>query len=247
MAADNYAKCLQKVLEYEGGYVNHPRDPGGETNYGVTVKVARAHGYTGPMRSIPMSVVREIYRKGYWNTVMGDRLAVGVDLAVFDFGVNSGPARAMRYLKSAAGGSNIQTIRNLCAARLGFVRALGTFATFGKGWTRRIVDVEATGIKMALSTANSPAVVSDALKSEAKKAQTATKRDATVSGGTATAGGASQAPESPAQVDWSAFDFSALAGFCVAAIVVLAVVYFARRAYINHERAKAYEAAAKET
>jgi lysozyme family protein len=69
--------------------VNNPKDPGGETNYGITKATARSHGYTGNMHDIPMSVVERIYRESYWKGC--DALPAGVDLCVFDFAVNSGP------------------------------------------------------------------------------------------------------------------------------------------------------------
>jgi lysozyme family protein len=162
----NFETALKHVLIDEGGYVNHPKDPGGETNYGITKRTARAHGYTGSMRSIPMSVVRTIYRKSYWDRVNGDALPAGVDYAVFDFAVNSGPGRAIPFLQRAVGvpsdgqigpvtldavtrkGSEA-VIKRLCQSRLAWLKKLKTWRTFGRGWERRVVAVERDALAMA--------------------------------------------------------------------------------------------------
>jgi lysozyme family protein len=151
MAASNYAACLTKILRYEGGYVNDPHDPGGETNYGITVAVARANGYQGSMRSIPMDLVKSIYRKRYWDVVHGDSLPAGLDLCVFDYAVNSGPGRANPLLTqvNAVGGSTADRINRYCAARLAFLQRLATWSRYGKGWSSRVADVKATALKMA--------------------------------------------------------------------------------------------------
>lgn len=161
----NFETALKHVLIDEGGYVNHPKDPGGETNYGITKRTARAHGYTGSMRSIPMSVVRTIYRKSYWDRVNGDALPAGVDYAVFDFCVNSGPGRAIPFLQRVVGvkqNGSIgpitlaavdrvgprEAIQRLCANRLAWLKTLGTWRTFGKGWGRRVAGVEREALAM---------------------------------------------------------------------------------------------------
>lgn len=158
MAAANYGACLKEILKHEGGYVNDPRDPGGETNYGITVAVARAFGYDGPMKTIPMSLVEKIYRESYWNTpyYKCDALASGVDLAVFDFGINSGPARAVKGLKASIGGDSADTIARICEYRMKFLQGLRTWPTFGRGWTRRVDNVRAVSLKLAGGAAPPP-------------------------------------------------------------------------------------------
>lgn len=244
----NYAVCLKEILKHEGGYVNHPSDPGGETNYGITKATAKANGYTGSMRSIPMSVVERIYAGKFWNTpyYTGDTLAAGVDLATFDFGVNSGPSRAGSYLKKATGGSAAETVKKLCALRLSFMRALKIWATFGKGWTTRVAQVEAKGVKMALEAAGKkPEEVTKDLQQEQKQAETKRNNSAKGAGG-ATAGGgaATQVPSTP---DVSAFDWHTLLyvglGVAVVAVVIICVV----KSIQHHQRAAAYAAVAKET
>ncbi len=164
MAASNFRRSLSLVLAHEGGYVNHPRDPGGATNKGVTQAVYDAfrkyHNLkTQSVKDILSSEVSEIYAKNYWKLVRGDSLPCGLDYAVFDFAVNSGVSRAVRYLQrlvgvaddgalgmislaaieAAAKADEEKVILQYCANRMAFLKSLGTFSTFGKGWTRRVV------------------------------------------------------------------------------------------------------------
>ena len=102
----NYSTSLVETLEYEGAYSNHPKDPGGKTNYGVIQRVynsyRRLKGITPQgVRKITQAEVNEIYKTNYWDQVAGDLLPPGLDLAVFDFGVNSGPSQAIKNLQRA--------------------------------------------------------------------------------------------------------------------------------------------------
>lgn len=149
----NFMDAVTIVLEHEGGYVNHPSDPGGETNFGITKGAARAHGYTGDMRYIPMGVVQHIYRLSYWDKVRAMELPPALRLHVFDAAVNSGVSRAIRWLQEAAGvdvdgvigpktlhaALSVSPAR-YSAVRLRFLTGLRNFDTFGRGWTRRIAD-----------------------------------------------------------------------------------------------------------
>jgi lysozyme family protein len=154
----NFDRCLEIVLHHEGGYVNHPDDPGGETNFGITVKVARINGYEGLMRDIPMDVVRVIYRKDYWIPCRCEELPDDLRLAVFDAAVNSGVRRSIQWLQASVGATadgifgprtmlsvkqhNPQQVAaRLCAARLDFLAGLQHFPTFGRGWVRRVVSI----------------------------------------------------------------------------------------------------------
>ena len=155
----NYDKCLETILHHEGGYVNHPKDPGGETNLGVTKRVYLEHGGTKDMKELTVEDVAPIYKKGYWDKMKGDELPNGLDLCVFDFGVNAGPGRAAKYLQTMIGtvadggiGPNTlaklreyveehglaKSIDNYQEARQAYYEKLSTFATFGRGWTRRV-------------------------------------------------------------------------------------------------------------
>jgi len=155
----NYDKCLETILHHEGGYVNHPKDPGGETNLGVTKRVYQEHGGTKDMKDLVVEDVAPIYKKGYWDRIKGDDLPGGLDLCVFDFGVNAGPARAAKFLQSMIGttvdggiGPNTlakveeyirengehEAVNKYQEMRQRYYTELKTFDTFGRGWTRRV-------------------------------------------------------------------------------------------------------------
>jgi len=157
----NYDKCLETILHHEGGYVNHPKDPGGETNLGVTKRVYEEHGGTKDMKDLLVEDVAPIYKKGYWDKMKGDDLPGGLDLCVFDFGVNAGPGRAAKFLQQMIGttvdggiGPNTlakveeyvrengehETVKKYQEMRQKYYEQLSTFATFGKGWTRRVEE-----------------------------------------------------------------------------------------------------------
>ena len=99
----NYNECLKIILMHEGGYVNHPKDPGGETNLGVTKRVYEEWGGTKEMKDLTVEDVEPIYKKNYWDKIKGDDLPDGLDLCVFDFGVNAGPGRAAKFLQRMIG------------------------------------------------------------------------------------------------------------------------------------------------
>ena len=165
----NYDKCLETILHHEGGYVNHPKDPGGETNLGVTKRVYLEHGGTKDMKDLLVEDVAPIYKSGYWDKMKGDELPNGLDLCVFDFGVNAGPGRSAKYLQTmigtvADGGIGPNTLKKLgeyvekhglekCiedfqGARQDYYEKLSTFATFGKGWTRRVDETTELALSM---------------------------------------------------------------------------------------------------
>jgi lysozyme family protein len=168
MAASNFKPSLSLALAHEGGFSNHPADPGGATNQGITQRVYDAYRlYNGlkvqSVRDIKFSEVTDIYNKNYWKLVRGDSLPCGLDYCVFDFGVNSGVNRAIKYLQILVGTNpdgvlglitlnaveaqareNIEAmIAQYCANRMAFLRSLPTFKTFGLGWTRRVVGYQA--------------------------------------------------------------------------------------------------------
>lgn len=149
----NLTQALKHLLGNEGGFVDHPQDPGGATNYGITERVARAHGYNGDMRNLPMSMALGIYDSDYWKPIKADQLPEALRFHVFDAAVNSGAGQAVKWLQRAAGVAEDGIIgpRTLSAAslvspakysaiRLRFMTDLKTWSTFGKGWARRIAD-----------------------------------------------------------------------------------------------------------
>jgi lysozyme family protein len=170
MAAANWEKAFQAVLKHEGGFVNHPKDPGGMTNLGVTKKVWEE--FVGrevdeaEMRALTPDVVKPLYKKNYWDKIKGDQLPSGVDYAAYDLAVNSGTGRAAKYLQQIAGvpadgiigPKSLEAINAcpateavdaLCDMRLDFLQKLPTWGTFGKGWGRRVEEVKNIGLQMA--------------------------------------------------------------------------------------------------
>lgn len=146
-------RALEILLRHEGGYSDHPLDPGEATMYGITERVARRHGYTGHMRDLPLSVATAIYRADYWAPIKADRLPGALRFHVFDAAVNSGPAMAITWLQRAAGvtadgiigpvtlkAAQGVTSARYSALRLRFMTSLETWPAFGKGWARRIAD-----------------------------------------------------------------------------------------------------------
>jgi lysozyme family protein len=166
----NFDKALAAVLVHEGGYVFNPKDPGGETNLGCTKAVWEEHcGHmvdTKTMKALTPADVGPLYKTKYWDKVKGDDLPNGVDYCVFDAAINSGPGRAAKWLQTCVnvyadgiiGDMTIQAVRNkdpkelindYCAQRLEFLKMLKTWDTFGKGWERRVKEVNATALSMS--------------------------------------------------------------------------------------------------
>ena len=163
--SNKFSEALEVILHHEGGYVNHPKDPGGETNLGVTKRVYEDFGGTKDMKELTKEDVEPIYKKNYWDRVKGDDLPEGLDLCIFDFAVNAGPGRAAKFLQKLIGvtqdgGIGPQTLGALQSAigedvriqtremiekyqsmRQEYYESLSTFETFGRGWTRRVDEV----------------------------------------------------------------------------------------------------------
>lgn len=158
----NFDACMKIIFAHEGGYVNHPRDPGGETNMGITKRSYPKEDIRG------MTKVRaaQIYRRDFWDAVRGDDLPAGLDLVAFDAAVNSGVSRGAKWVQSAVGAKmdgkigpatiaaalamdRADSVRRACAARMAFLRSLKTWDAFGKGWARRVSETEAAALEMA--------------------------------------------------------------------------------------------------
>lgn len=165
-----FDRCLPLLLRHEGGFVNHPRDPGGMTNLGVTKRAweeYKGHPVSeSAMHALTPAVVAPFYKRRYWDAVRGDDLPSGVDFCVFDCSANSGVGRAARLLQSVLGiaadgkigpetiraakaRAAEQVIANFSTARLTFLRSLPTWPTFGKGWQRRVEEVETEAFAIA--------------------------------------------------------------------------------------------------
>ena len=167
---NNFEQCLAKVLKHEGGYVDHPKDPGGETNLGVTKKVYEAWCIVEDinqknMKDLTVDDVSPIYKMNYWLKNKCNNLPIGVDYVVFDMSVNHGVSRAAKFLQGVVGaekdgviGSKTialvdkmdsgEIIDALCLEREDFYKNLSTFSTFGKGWLTRNSSVQIMASEM---------------------------------------------------------------------------------------------------
>lgn len=238
----NREVAISKTLTYEGGYSNNPKDPGGPTNWGITLADARRYwkraSTAADVKAMPKSVAIQIYRQKYWAKMGCDGRPSGVDFVDFDLGVNSGVGRTAQFRNALdpLGLSPVEYVKRHSAKRLSFLHSLRTWSVFGKGWGRRVADVEAFGVALALGSTGKP--VAPELKKEASKA---TKKTIAHAGaGTATAGAAPTLP------DVSTIDLSSKIGLFVFSLVVLGIVaYFVWHAVHNSHRVTAYTEAAK--
>ena len=163
MAASNWEKSFKQMLASEGGYVNHPSDPGGMTNLGVTKRVWEE--WTGlesneaEMRALTPELVEPLYKKRFWDACRCDEMPGGIDYLVFDFAVNAGPGRSAKILQTAVGVPadggigpvtlaavkaipESELVEKFSQAKEDFYRSLNTFETFGKGWLNRVAAVK---------------------------------------------------------------------------------------------------------
>lgn len=207
MAASSFDAALARVLDHEGGYSNHPADPGGPTMKGIIQRVYDAYRTRSgqplrPVRQIERDELVAIYRSQYWDAVRGDDLPAGLDYMVFDGAVNSGPAQAAKWLQRAlavpadgqVGAVTLAAaarcadlgalVDDICARRLAMLKRLATWPVFGAGWGRRVADVRRVGHAWA-QTGAPPAEAADPVR--APRTQMAT-------GGTAKATLASARP-----------------------------------------------------
>lgn len=173
--SSSFDTAVALVLQHEGGFVNHPRDPGGATNFGITREtLSRVRGRTASVEDVRRLTSEEaasIYRSLYWRAVRADELPLGLDLAVFDLAVNSGPKRAATMLQNVLGvkadgligpvtikaanrADPAETVRRLTRARLGFLFRLATWPVFGRGWRRRVLAVEHEALRLAASSSS---------------------------------------------------------------------------------------------
>ena len=163
----NFGHCLDLVLKSEGGWVNHPSDPGGETNLGVTKRVWEewvGHPVES-MKNLTKDQVAPLYEQKYWRPCYGEVLPRGLDLVVFSMGINAGPGRSVKLLQSSIGcvpdgvigprtrglicESNIATlISKFSESRREYYRSLKNFPVFGKGWLARVDKEEQEALQM---------------------------------------------------------------------------------------------------
>ncbi|MDX8513512.1 glycoside hydrolase family 108 protein [Mesorhizobium captivum] len=180
MASSREKEAMARVLAHELGYVNHPKDPGGPTNKGITQRIYDAYRRSKGLGAqsvqvISMKEVTEIYHRQYWDAVRGDDLPAGVDYVLFDGAVNSGPKQSIIWLQRALGSlykgrvdgtmgfttiaavnavnDHDALIDRICDQRLAFMRRLKTWPTFGRGWSARVAEVRSIGQAWATGAA----------------------------------------------------------------------------------------------
>ena len=170
MSADCCGESIRRVLASEGGYVNHPSDPGGPTNFGITIadyrRYVKPDATASDVRSMRLEEAKAIYREKYWRAMHCDDLPAGVDYCVFDYAVNSGTGRVPKVLQRVLGlgvsgridAGTLAAAREreprtlitaVCDERLRFLQGLKTWPVFGNGWTRRVGEVRAAALALA--------------------------------------------------------------------------------------------------
>lgn len=254
MARSNFPAVMDEVFRHEGGLSMIRSDPGnwtggkvgvGElrgTNFGIA---SHAHPNVD-IKNLTKAQAREIYRRQYWNPIKGDDLPAGIDLVTMDPAVNSGVSRGARWLQQALGGVTVDgrigpqtvsasqkadpvpVIKRACATRMGFLRGLRTWGTFGTGWSRRVASVEAVSVRMA--TEAQGAKPRPVLIAEKDQAVARAQRDQAGAGGTVVGGGATTLADIP------------LTGLiAVGVVVVIAVIMVLGHRKHELDRAEAYQ------
>ncbi len=177
MARESFSSAIAYVLAHEAGYVNDPKDRGGPTNMGITLATLSAwrgvRVTAADVRALGRPEATAIYRSEFWDRIRADLLPAGLDYALFDFAVNSGAGRAVQYLQALLkarklyageidGGLGAKTLEalakltdiprlvgDLSAMRLKYLRRLDDWPRYGKGWARRVAEVQAVAARMA--------------------------------------------------------------------------------------------------
>jgi lysozyme family protein len=243
MSASSYPESIRRLLASEGGYVNHPSDPGGPTNFGITLgdyrKYVKADATAADVRSMRVEEAKAIYREKYWGAIRCDELPAGVDYCLFDYAVNSGTGRAPKVLQRVLGvpvtgrvddatlvAARRQDARALiqaiCDERMRFLQGLKTWPVFGKGWSKRVAEVRNAALVMAgRSSSSTPTRDTPATSAPGKGVVPVneTARRGTAGGAIATGGVTAQ------QSAASGADWITVAIIIVAAIAIAAGVW----------------------
>lgn len=244
---DTFQRAMPHVFQIEGGYVDHPKDPGGATNKGITIRTLSAWRgrpvSKGEVKNLSSEEASAIYRAQYWDKISGDKLPAGLDYALFDFAINSGVSRAAKFIQRIVGVKQdgiigaqtlaaigryetLSLINRLCDERLAWLKGLSTWSTFGRGWARRVEHVRETARSFAF--VQSPPPPETAPEAHAKAEQSDIALTETLKkpeawgplGGVVSAFGALMSGDGPAQ--W------ALAAIMVI-LVLVGVWYFVGR------------------
>lgn len=260
MTEKNFNNVMEHVFKSEGGYVNDPRDAGGETNMGIS---KRSHPMVD-IKNLTKTTAKTLYHRDYWEKVRAGQMPDGLDLTVMDGAVNSGNSRGAKWMQKGLGfkGKDIDgkigpktiaaansdlngigIIQDACAARMGFLRGLKVWSIYKGGWSTRVASVEAVGVRMWLD-ARKAAPARETLVGLGQEATTASKgqkKGAAVtgagSGGIGIGGGQ--------EID-GAVVLDPMVLIVVVVVLGLAALVIYGRSRNNRIRAKAYEAVAVE-
>lgn len=258
MVAATYDAAMIRVFADEGGYTDDPKDPGGATNWGITIFDARKYwkpnATAADVKAMPKAVAAEIYRAHYATPIRYDDLPAGFDYSVLDASINSGQGRAVPWgakalssnsgtvdsvvTLSKAAPDKVALIQKYWALRLSFLHGLRTWSHFGVGWGRRCANGEAAAVRMwlAIGTAMTGVQTRTKLDQEADKAKLKSKKAASGAGGSVVVGG----PGSTI-IDHSHLGGKIALGIFIA-VVVGFIIVFARNALIHQQRSSAYAA-----
>lgn len=268
MTAANWPNCFKLTIGSEGGYDRHTEDRGNWTSGQIGVGELKGTKYgiaamaypNLDIKNLTIEDARDIYKRDYWPKVAGDQQPEGVDLVVWDIGVNSGPGRAIAIeakalksdIKTATGlaalartlPDKVPVIQQMCALRASFYRSLKTFGTFGKGWLARNAKMEANGVRMAINAQGAaPSEQKKRLEKEAADAKAKSAGNGKAAGGTTAGGGVAGGA-----TDWTSHDWLVLGGkIALAAAALIAVVYFIHWWRAHKARSEAYAAVAAAT
>lgn len=276
MTAANFQACLDITLGHEGGYSGERADPGNWTGgkvglgrlAGTKFGISAAAYPTLNITALTPADAARIYAADYWRPVQGDALPAGVDLATFDFGVNSGVSRAVKALQSSVGAkvdgqlgpltvlavqratatkaATIAAVGAICDRRLSFLRGLSTWGTFGRGWANRVGDVRTRGQAMAGAGAD---VISLSVARDLRTAATRDKQSAAAGagGGVSGAGAAGKAAAAVSAADAAqamTIDWSAVAALGIVAAILITIAIVVRwRAGVHRDVAAGASAA----
>jgi lysozyme family protein len=196
----NLQHAIELTFGHEGGYSDNKADPGGPTKYGITLATLSAFRRktctAADVKALTLEEAAAILDTGYWRKIEGDKLPSGIDFALFDYAVNSGPGQAVktlqrivdtprdgimgpRTLAAVAARPVAPLIREVCDARLAFMQGLKTWSTFGKGWSARVAKVKEAALEMTsiaperVAGATTPVTASPGSEASAKPAETA--------------------------------------------------------------------------
>src|SRR5215213_7345945 len=241
MSANSYPESIRRLLASEGGYVNHPSDPGGPTNFGITLgdyrKYVKADATAADVRAMRVEEAQVIYREKYWGAIRCDELPAGVDYCLFDYAVNSGTGRVPKVLQRVLGvavtgrvdDATLAAVRRqdasaliqaICDERMRFLQGLKTWPVFGKGWSKRVADVRVAALAMADKAAGRAPIRSGAPATRAPGKAVVPVNDAArngTAGGAIATGGAAAQQSAAGGVDWITIALIVVATLVVAA------------------------------